>query len=131
LHTVQESIDSKIVRRHPHFFVDAEARTAGDVNRHWERIKSAERLAAAEAAALADEAGTPAPPKSALDGISPSLPSLAASQEMQERAANLGYDWPSIEAVLDKVREELDELRAARSATAGAEAFGVRRSVRA
>ena len=121
---VQAAIGSKIVRRHPHVFGDAEARTAGDVNRQWERIKSAERLAAAEAAALADEAGSPAPPKSALDGISPSLPSLAASQEMQERAANLGYDWPSIEGVLDKVREELDELRAAGSATERAEEFG-------
>src|SRR5438034_9522620 len=48
---VQEAIGSKIVRRHPHVFGDAEARTAGDVNRQWERIKSAERLAAAEAAA--------------------------------------------------------------------------------
>src|SRR5206468_3927192 len=93
---VQAAIGSKIVRRHPHVFGDAQVRTAGDVNRQWERIKSAERAAAA---AAADEAGTATPPTSALDGISPSLPALAASQEMQERAANLGYDWPSIEGV--------------------------------
>ncbi|MFZ5853353.1 MAG: nucleoside triphosphate pyrophosphohydrolase [Chloroflexota bacterium] len=110
---VQAAIGSKIVRRHPHVFGDAVARTAGDVNRQWERIKAAERAeaAAAEAAAVAaDEAGTVAAPKSALDGISSAMPALAASQEMQERAAALGYDWPTIEGIVDKVREELDEL---------------------
>jgi MazG family protein len=115
---VQAAIASKIVRRHPHVFGDAEARTASDVNRQWERIKADERAAAA------DEAGTDAPPKSALDGISPSMPALAASQEMQERAANLGYDWPSIDGVLDKVVEEAEELRQAASAAELSEEFG-------
>ena len=101
---VHDAIARKIVRRHPHVFGDAEARTASDVNRQWERIKAAERAAAA------DEAGTDEPPKSALDGISTSMPALAASQEMQERAANLGYDWPTIDGVLAKVDEELAEL---------------------
>ena len=62
--------------------------------------------------------------KSALDGISPSLPALASSQEMQERAANIGYDWPSIDGVLDKVTEELAELRAAGTDAEWAEEFG-------
>jgi ATP diphosphatase len=62
--------------------------------------------------------------KGALDGISPSMPALAASQEMQERAANLGYDWPSIEGVLDKVAEEADELRRAADDAERAEEFG-------
>ena len=119
---VQAAIAAKIVRRHPHVFGDAEARTASDVNRQWERIKAAERAAAAEAA---DGAGTTgAVAKSALDGISPSMPALASSQEMQERAANLGYDWPSIDGVLDKVTEELAELRAAGTDAEWAEEFG-------
>jgi tetrapyrrole methylase family protein / MazG family protein len=100
---VWAALASKIVRRHPHVFGEAEARTAGDVNRQWERIKAGER---ADAAAADGTEVT----KSALDGISRSLPALAASQEMQERAANLGYDWPSIDGVLDKVREEVGEL---------------------
>jgi ribonuclease PH len=62
--------------------------------------------------------------KSALDGISGSLPALAASQEMQERAANLGYDWPSIDGILDKVVEETQELREATTNTHWAEEFG-------
>jgi ATP diphosphatase len=52
------------------------------------------------------------------------MPALAASQEMQDRAANLGYDWPSIDGVLDKVAEEADELRRAADAAEQAEEFG-------
>ena len=115
---VQAAIASKIVRRHPHVFGDAEARTASDVNRQWERIKADERATAA------DELGGESSPKSALDGISSSMPALAASQEMQERAANLGYDWPSIDGVLDKVAEEADELRLAASDAERSEEFG-------
>jgi nucleoside triphosphate diphosphatase len=106
LSDVEAALATKIVRRHPHVFGDAEARTASDVNRQWERIKADERADAGETAASA----------SALDGISASLPGLAASREMQERAANLGYDWPSLDGVLDKVVEETNELRAAQGA---------------
>ena len=122
---VQAAIASKIVRRHPHVFGDAVARTASDVNRQWERIKADERAAAAADAADDDAgSGAPAAPKSALDGISPSMPALAASQEMQDRAANLGYDWPTIDGVLDKVVEEADELRRATNDAERAEEFG-------
>jgi ATP diphosphatase len=122
---VQAAIASKIVRRHPHVFGDAVARTASDVNRQWERIKADERAEAAEAEdAATDGSGPPSGAKSALDGISPSMPALAASQEMQERAANLGYDWPSIDGVLDKVVEEANELREAASDAETAEEFG-------
>ena len=131
---VHAAIATKIVRRHPHVFGDAEARTASDVNRQWERIKADERAGA--------PAGTPTgasppvepsdavpppdvkPPKGALDGVSRILPALAASQEMQERAANIGYEWPTIEGVLDKVTEELAELRAAETPAEQAEEYG-------
>ncbi len=120
---VQAAIATKIVRRHPHVFGDAVARTASDVNRQWERIKADERAVAA-AEVEPSETGVGARPKSALDGISPSMPALAASQEMQERAANLGYDWPSIDGVLDKVVEETDELRRAADDAEWSEEFG-------
>jgi tetrapyrrole methylase family protein/MazG family protein len=113
---VQAAIASKIVRRHPHVFGDAEARTAADVNRQWERIKEAERAAAGEAETTA--------PRGALDGISRSLPALAASQEMQARAATIGYDWPDLEGVLAKVEEEVGELRAAADPKDRAEELG-------
>ncbi|MGD0248146.1 MAG: nucleoside triphosphate pyrophosphohydrolase [Candidatus Limnocylindrales bacterium] len=103
---VEERISRKIVRRHPHVFGDARVETASDVNRQWEQIKRAEREDEAAGTDGVEVA-------SALDGISPSMPALAATQEMQERAAHLGYDWPEIVGVLDKVQEELAELAAA------------------
>jgi tetrapyrrole methylase family protein/MazG family protein len=111
---VYDAISRKIVRRHPHVFGEAKAATASDVNRQWEQIKRAEREADAAAAAAegTDDEARPAV-KSALDGISRSMPALAATQEMSERAAHLGYDWPDIVGILDKVQEELDELAAA------------------
>jgi MazG family protein len=114
---VNAALATKVVRRHPHVFADAEARTAADVNRQWERIKAAERAAAAAGAdePEAEPAGrSPARPlPSALEGISRSMPALAASQEMQARAAAIGYDWPSVDGIVGKVREELAELLAA------------------
>jgi tetrapyrrole methylase family protein/MazG family protein len=116
---VQAEIGRKIVRRHPHVFGDAHVQTASDVNRQWEQIKRVERERAAEEAteAASDGAaaatGEPAQVRSALDGIARSMPALAAAQEMQERAAHLGYDWPDIVGVIDKIHEELVELDAA------------------
>jgi MazG family protein len=62
--------------------------------------------------------------KGALDGIGTSLPALAASQEMQERAAHIGYDWPSVDGVIEKVHEELGELLAARTDAERSEELG-------
>ena len=119
---VYEAIGRKIVRRHPHVFGEAHVETASDVNRQWEQIKRVEREdAAARAAEVEGEAArdgaqggaTAIEVRSALDGISRSMPALAATQEMQERAAHLGYDWPEIVGIIDKVHEELAELEAA------------------
>jgi tetrapyrrole methylase family protein/MazG family protein len=122
---VNAAIAAKIVRRHPHVFGDAEARTASDVNRQWERIKADERAGAAEAAAETGAADSTVPePKGALDGVSRILPALAASQEMQERAANIGYEWPSVEGVLDKVTEEIGEFADATTPAERAEEYG-------
>lgn len=122
---VQASIARKIVRRHPHVFGDATAATAADVSRQWERIKADERDAATDLATdLAGDDGAVPESKGALDGISRSLPALAAGQEMQERAAAIGYDWPDIDGVLAKVAEELAELAAAPDATNRREEFG-------
>jgi tetrapyrrole methylase family protein/MazG family protein len=109
---VYRAIGEKVVRRHPHVFGDEVAETAADVSRNWERIKTAER----------DERGERR--AGALSGISASLPALAASQEMQDRAAGLGYDWPDIEGVIDKIGEEAGELLDASTAKERAEEFG-------
>ena len=134
---VQAAIATKIVRRHPHVFGDAEARTAADVTRQWETIKAGERADAAERAAeradaeggvaadgTSDAPGGSTAPRGALEGISRSMPALAASQEMQERAAALGYDWPTVDGIVEKVHEELAELLAAETAPEQAEEVG-------
>lgn len=133
---VHEAIGRKIVRRHPHVFGEAYVETASDVNRQWEQIKRVERED--DAARLSEPAagraggsaagvgagGAEAEVRSALDGISPSMPALAATQEMQERAAHLGYDWPEIVGVIDKIHEELAELAAATTAEEKREELG-------
>ncbi|HET7082182.1 MAG TPA: nucleoside triphosphate pyrophosphohydrolase [Candidatus Limnocylindria bacterium] len=94
---VYRTLGAKIIRRHPHVFGDLEVSGADEVLRNWESIKAAER----------HETGAP---PSAFSGIARALPALAASREIQERASSLGWDWPAIEGVWEKVAEELAEL---------------------
>jgi tetrapyrrole methylase family protein/MazG family protein len=94
---VYRRLGAKIVRRHPHVFGDVEVSGAEEVLRNWEAIKAAER----------HEAGAP---PSAFSGVARALPALAGSREIQERASSLGWDWPAIEGVWEKVAEELAEL---------------------
>jgi len=121
---VQREVVSKIVRRHPHVFGDAVANSAAEVIRNWEQIKAGERAArsngSAESVPKDDRPTMPA----AFAGLSRSLPALAYAQEMQERAASLGYDWPSAQDVLAKVEEESAEITAATNADERREEFG-------
>ncbi|MEY4389156.1 MAG: nucleoside triphosphate pyrophosphohydrolase [Chloroflexota bacterium] len=103
---VQERLAAKIVRRHPHVFGDAEAKTVRDVQRNWEATKARERAAAGDAGS----AGGSAQQQGALDGVSRGLPALAASRELQDRASAVGYDWPTLGGVREKIAEELAEL---------------------
>jgi len=98
-----QGISTKLIRRHPHVFGDLQVDGVSTVLKNWEQIKAAERAANGEAE------------KSLLDGVSIALPALSQAQEYQARAARVGFDWPQIEGVLDKVCEEIDELRAAPS----------------
>jgi tetrapyrrole methylase family protein/MazG family protein len=104
---VYRTLGAKIVRRHPHVFGDVEVADAAEVLRNWETIKAGERERSGAA---------PSP----FAGIARALPALPASREIQERASSLGWDWPAIEGVWDKVAEELAELHQA--AAAGDEA---------
>jgi len=105
---VHREVMTKIVRRHPHVFGDVVATSSADVTRNWEQIKAGERKSRSNGSgeSVPSDATMPA----AFKGLSRSLPALAYAQEMQERAASLGYDWPSIDGVLEKVTEEAGEL---------------------
>jgi tetrapyrrole methylase family protein/MazG family protein len=95
---VLRNINTKLIRRHPHVFGDWKAAKASDVEANWEKLKRAERKDG----------------ESTLSGVPKSLPALAYSQEVQGRAARVGFDWPDMQGVLAKVREELDEFSRAK-----------------
>jgi nucleoside triphosphate diphosphatase len=96
---VAEGICDKMIRRHPHVFGDGKPAQPGQ----WESIKQAERKA---------KNGDGAAAASLFEGIPAGLPALLRSAKLQRRAALLGFDWPSIAPILDKVDEELAELKA-------------------
>ncbi len=98
---VAESISEKMIRRHPHVF-GGEGGDGGA--RQWEAIKTKER----EAKAARDGVS---PARSLFGDIPAGLPSLLRCQKMQRRAQRIGFDWPSVEPILDKVDEELAELK--------------------
>jgi nucleoside triphosphate diphosphatase len=103
---VIEAVHSKMVRRHPHVFGDVRASTSAQVLKNWEQLKAAERRSDAASKKSAPQ------PESLLDGISRSLPALVEANQLTRRAAKIGFGWESIEGVLEKVEEELSELRA-------------------
>lgn len=97
---VAESICDKLIRRHPHVFGEARIEDAAAQSAAWEQHKEAERRG------KDDNAGV-------LDGVSRALPALTRAAKLQRRAARVGFDWPSLEPVWDKLREEIRELREA------------------
>jgi tetrapyrrole methylase family protein / MazG family protein len=104
-------LSEKLVRRHPHVFGSVSVSGASDVVRNWDQLKAAER---------ADRAA----PASALEGVSKHLPQLRRAAELARRAAKAGFDWPTRDGTLDKVREELAELLAATSLSERREELG-------
>lgn len=98
VHQVAEGAAAKMVRRHPHVFRDAQAETPADVLVHWEESKSRERGEAEG---------------SVLDGLPHALPALQRAQRVQDRASGLGFDWADPDPVLEKIEEEVRELRQA------------------
>jgi tetrapyrrole methylase family protein/MazG family protein len=109
---VVKGIHDKIVRRHPHVFGDVELKDVNGVLANWERLKEKERR---EKRVVNSEGSAEKREKGLLDGVPVSLPALTQAQEYQDRAARVGFDWPEIEGVLDKVREEIEEIKAAQN----------------
>ena len=95
---VVKGIHHKIVYRHPHVFGNMELKDVDGVLQNWEKLKEKER-------------GRKNENKGLLDGVPLSLPALIQAQEYQDRAARVGFDWPEIQGVLDKIREEIEEVR--------------------
>jgi ATP diphosphatase len=106
LGSVLENLNAKLIRRHPHVFGDADAaKTPEGALANWEAIKRAEKQAKSSAQSSAHAA------PSMLDTVPQSLPALLEAEKLGKKAARVGFDWPSADAVLLKVDEELAELR--------------------
>lgn len=99
---VARSIGDKLVRRHPHVFGEVKVSGAAEVVKNWEAIKKGEKGAERR--------------KSAVDGVPRSAPALHKAQQIQKRAARVGFDWDAVHQVVDKVEEEIAEVKEAMTA---------------
>jgi tetrapyrrole methylase family protein/MazG family protein len=111
VNAVVKGIYDKIVRRHPHVFGEAEVDGVVGVLQNWEKLKEKERKDKKEK-------------KGILDGVPAALPALIQAQEYQDRAARVGFDWPEIAGVLEKVLEEIREVQEASEPDHVAEELG-------
>ncbi|MCE7886068.1 MAG: nucleoside triphosphate pyrophosphohydrolase [Alphaproteobacteria bacterium PRO2] len=96
INDVIRGITSKMIERHPHVFGDEKAKSASDVNVIWDKQKSKEKTR-----------------ESVLDAVPKSLPALLRAKKLQDKAAKVGFEWKKLDDVLDKLEEELGELREA------------------
>jgi ATP diphosphatase len=97
------AITAKLLRRHPHVFGDKRGLTADEVKGLWQRIKQQEKAERAQARASVE-------PDGALAGVSAGLPAMTRALKLQNKAGEVGFDWRDPRAVLDKIREETDEI---------------------
>lgn len=104
-------IHDKMIRRHPHVFGNVKAETSSEVLKNWAQLKAKEKRAVSRGG----EAATP----SALDGVPRSLPALLEAYQLTRRAAQVGFDWQHAEGILEKINEEIAELRSALAASQG------------
>lgn len=100
---VAQGIANKLISRHPHVFGDVDAKTAEKVLQNWETIKATERDRKAAGSGQA---------ASALDGVAIGLPALTRAEKLQKRAARVGFNWHTVDGVLEKFVEEIGEIRA-------------------
>lgn len=106
---VIEAVHSKMVRRHPHVFGKVKAGTSAEVLKNWEEIKAEEREHEANKGAGKGKRDA----HSVLDGVPRSLPALLEGYQLTRRASNVGFDWENMEGIVEKIQEEITEVREA------------------
>jgi len=111
---VVREIHQKMVRRHPHVFGEKCAKDATEVLKNWEQIKAEERRAEGGKGSSSSVESEKVP-ASLLDGIPHTLPAVMQGFQLTRRASRIGFDWDSVEGVVEKLQEELAELRTAQS----------------
>jgi len=101
---VLDRLSSKLINRHPHVFGEVKADTSDQVKRNWEAIKVEERK-------KKQDGGGEDERRSILAGVSSAMPAMLEASKLSSRAAQVGFDWPNVDGLFDKLREETDELR--------------------
>lgn len=109
---ILKGVYDKIIRRHPHVFAEVQVSGVNQVLANWEALKAEERSQKGESQ------------KGMLDGLPAALPALALAQELQDRAARVGFDWPNEDGVRQKILEEMEEVRAAQTPSQVQEEIG-------
>ncbi|UCI24080.1 nucleoside triphosphate pyrophosphohydrolase [Mesorhizobium sp. B2-8-5] len=109
---VVEAITTKMISRHPHVFGDEKARSAGMAKGMWEKIKTVEKAEKRDAR-IARGLDPEDHGKGYLDSVPVALPALTRALKLQEKAARVGFDWSEAAPILDKIEEEIGELREA------------------
>jgi len=104
---VLERLSGKLIARHPHVFGDVQAVTSQEVLKNWEALKAIERTAKSKEKSTEENPAT-----GKLAGISSAMPALMEAYKISSRAAGIGFDWPEIEGIFEKLNEETRELRA-------------------
>ncbi|HVO81168.1 MAG TPA: nucleoside triphosphate pyrophosphohydrolase [Terriglobales bacterium] len=107
---VLDRLSNKLVDRHPHVFGDVKAETPADVLRNWEALKAEEKKKRLEAGG-GKAAKQEGPSESVLAGVSSAIPALLEAYKLSSRAAHVGFDWPNVEGLFEKLHEETAELR--------------------
>jgi len=107
---VLDRLSTKLVDRHPHVFGDVKADTPSEVVRNWEALKAKEKKKRLEAGGGKTAQGS-TDEQSVLAGISSAMPALLQSHKLSSRAAHVGFDWPNIDGLFEKLREEATELQ--------------------
>lgn len=107
---VIQRVHTKMVRRHPHVFGTDKADSAADVLKNWEQLKAEERRQDRAARGLSNADESKEKSESLLSGIPRSLPAVMEAYQLTRRASRIGFDWPNIAGVLEKLREEIQEL---------------------
>ena len=110
INDVLDRLSNKLVDRHPHVFGDVKAETAGDVLRNWEAIKAEEKKKRLQAGG-GKKAKEEEKKDSVLAGVSSGVPALLEAFKLSSRAAHVGFEWPDIAGLFDKLHEETEELR--------------------
>lgn len=106
---VLDRLSTKLIDRHPHIFGDVKAEAASDVKRNWEVLKAEERRKRLEAGV--GKTAKDQNSESVLSGVPSGIPALLEAVKLSSRAAHVGFDWPNIGGLFEKLREETEELR--------------------